>query len=52
MKEKEIFNKKEKEIIDKVLKISSFEKICKLLKLVLKIGAKRQNQMSENNKIK
>jgi hypothetical protein len=50
MKKKEIFNKKEKEEIDKILKTDNFEKICKLLKFVLKIGSQRE--ISKNKKIK
>lgn len=42
MKQKEIFNKKEKKEIDKILKTNNFKKICKLLQFVLKIGSQRE----------
>lgn len=42
MKQKEIFNKKEKKEIEKILKTNNFKKICKLLQFVLKIGSQRE----------
>lgn len=42
MKQKEIFNKKEKKEIEKILKTNNFKKICKLLQFVLKVGSQRE----------
>lgn len=46
MKQKEIFSKKEKKEIDKILKTNNFKKICKLLKLVLFVGSIRETMQS------
>ena len=49
MKQKEIFNKKEKKEIDKILKTNNFKKICKLLQFVLKIGSQREIKQKKIN---